>query len=545
MFLLLPLIILLLLVLPSTTTASSFSSSYHSTYIFNESGRADVTHTITFENLDPEKYLAEYSLITSKTQIEEVKAQLNSQSINTSILQQSGQTIIKTNFEPSQVAKQTQLELVVNYKSRDFAHKNGRIWEVNIPTLSQDTPINFGDYSLEVRVPKDFGPLMTSFPKPDLDPDSNANDKSYQFNAAKESTITLSFGDYQVYNLKLNYHLYNPWDKKARLEIALPPNLPPYQTVYYQSLNPSPNRIHLDGDGNYLAEYTLGPKEVKDITFEGQATVTIGQGTALTNHKNQLEAYLVPAKYWEVNDTKIKEQKSKIKDEFQLDENSTASEWARAIYEYVIHTLTYNPQRITQEVNRLGALGALEAPDQAVCMEFTDLTIALMRAVGIPAREIDGFAYTGDVTHQPTLPDSLHSWVQIYLSNQGWVNLDPTWGAVSGIDYFDYFDTNHLAFVIKGLDSERPFPAGSYKLDHPLEGKDIQVEFTGQLDESLKPLATWVSQFNQSVQEKGLRDIIFVIGGGLAAIILITTLLLLLTGKRNGEDKTNDQSRKT
>ena len=54
--------------------------------------------------------------------------------------------------------------------------------------------------------------------------------------------------------------------------------------------------------------------------------------------------------------------------------------------------------------------------------------------------------------------------------------VDPTWGKTTqGIDYFNSLDFEHVAFVIKGLDSEYPIPAGGYKFDK--ETKDVDVKF--------------------------------------------------------------------
>jgi len=49
-------------------------------------------------------------------------------------------------------------------------------------------------------------------------------------------------------------------------------------------------------------------------------------------------------------------------------------------------------------------------------MEFTDLFIALSRAAGIPAREINGFAYTDDIRLRPLdlVTDMLHAWPEYY-----------------------------------------------------------------------------------------------------------------------------------
>jgi hypothetical protein len=57
--------------------------------------------------------------------------------------------------------------------------------------------------------------------------------------------------------------------------------------------------------------------------------------------------------------------------------------------------------------------------------------------------------------------------------------VDPTWGSTTGgVDYFSTLDFDHFAFVIKGVDSNYPIPAGGYKFITDKNTKDISVEFT-------------------------------------------------------------------
>ena len=59
-----------------------------------------------------------------------------------------------------------------------------------------------------------------------------------------------------------------------------------------------------------------------------------------------------------------------------------------------------------------------------------------------------------------------------------WIQVDPTWTSTTGgIDYFNKLDNNHLVFSIKGLSSEKPHPAGSYKAADQKE-KDVEVSFS-------------------------------------------------------------------
>ena len=122
-------------------------------------------------------------------------------------------------------------------------------------------------------------------------------------------------------------------------------------------------------------------------------------------------------------------------------------------------------------------------------MEFTDTFIALSRAAGIPAREINGYAYTENPHVQPMgmVSDVLHSWPEYYDKEKNfWVPIDPTWGnTTGGVDFFHKLDLRHFAFVIHGVDSSKPYPPGSYKLGANPQ-KDVYVSF-GKLPKMRNP----------------------------------------------------------
>ena len=52
-------------------------------------------------------------------------------------------------------------------------------------------------------------------------------------------------------------------------------------------------------------------------------------------------------------------------------------------------------------VERVGAEAVITQEGKWTCMEFTDLFIALSRAFGIPAREVNGYAFTPDDNSKP------------------------------------------------------------------------------------------------------------------------------------------------
>ena len=136
----------------------------------------------------------------------------------------------------------------------------------------------------------------------------------------------------------------------------------------------------------------------------------------------------------------------------------------------MVSVLNYSQDRVkNNDFNRLGALTALNNPTQALCLEFSDLFVALTRAAGIPSRELTGYAYSSNTDIRPLslTKDILHAWAQYYDPSLGWVMVDPTWeNTTGGVDYFSKFDLNHLSLAIRGQNSQKPDPPS-----------DVRVEF--------------------------------------------------------------------
>jgi transglutaminase-like putative cysteine protease len=93
---------------------------------------------------------------------------------------------------------------------------------------------------------------------------------------------------------------------------------------------------------------------------------------------------------------------------------------------------------------------------QGVCQDFAHLTVACLRAVGLPARYVSGYLETRPPPGRPRLQgaDASHAWVSVLLPEFGWVDLDPTNDRVVDDDYVvtawgrDYSDVPPLKGVI-------------------------------------------------------------------------------------------------
>ncbi len=456
----------LFLFTPHANASEEFNVSYEITYKVKKDISVAVEQRISLTNKLANIYASQYQVSLGSTKIKDVWAQDSNGSLIPRVTKGENTTTIQVNFEEKVIGKDNTLTFTLGYVSEDYAMKNGRVLEIAIPKIAETEDLT--SYNINLVIPAIFEDPAFILPTP-TSITKAGSDNIYYFSqqAVQNKSITAAFGSYQVFNFDLSYHLNNKNSQEYYYEIVLPPDSP-FQQVFYQTITPEPDTIEVDPDGNWLALYKLKPNEKLDVVATGSAKLFIKpQKNYDFNPDYNLQDYLGPKKYWETDNEQIKSLATKLKT-------------AENIYNYLADNLIYDYAKVETNPERMGALSALENPSSAVCMEFTDLFIALARAAGIPAREVNGFAYTNNPKLRPLSlkQDVLHSWPQYY--DQGrklWINIDPTWGnTTAGIDYFNKLDLNHFAFVFHGLDSQFPLTPGSYKeFNDP--GKDVNISF--------------------------------------------------------------------
>lgn len=445
--------------------AEEFLTNFDLTYEVQKSGVTRITYSILLTNLTSTHYASEYTLTVNTEKIQNVSAFTPQGGLKFAVEKQSGKTQIRIFFNEKVVGKGQTLRFGLSYENDEIAQKNGRIWEIIIPKFNLDPTRE--TFEVNLRTPSDLGSPAYSLPPPWRQ--TTAQDWQILTWQGQQlfNGLRLAFGDFQLFDFKLTYHLKNPNLYPVFREIALPPDTA-YQRVNISQIRPQPNKVFLDKDKNWLARFNLSPGQKLTVQVWGKAQI-FSQAKFATPKisEENFSAYLLPQKYWEVKETKIQELAQKLMT-------------PQAIYNYVVQTLTYDFQKVASGGERLGAQGALENPNSAICTEFTDLFVALARAAQIPAREINGFAFTTDPKLRPLSleKDILHAWPEYFDKEKNtWVMVDPTWGKTTGgFNYFDNLDFNHFAFVIKGQNSEKPLPAGAYKLEE--KSKDVEVIFS-------------------------------------------------------------------
>lgn len=449
---------LVAVILPKTVLASdNFKTDYNVSYTVQEDGitRADMKVALTNTSSDY-YYASSYKIELGFDDITNITASdLGGKLAPKSEKTENGYSI-QLDFNKSVVGEGSKQEFTLSFNTTDIAKKVGKIWEINIPGI--DNKQGFNSFNVDLKVPSSFG--SPEYIKP------SQNNKNLQFNKEQltESGISLAFGDNQQYSFTLLYHLQNRNLFPIRTEIAIPMNTN-YQDVFIDSIYPEPLQVRRDTDGNWLAAYELNPAEQIEVKAKGKVNIYL-EPRHDPYTKSQLDLYLKEKPHWQISNQNIREIAKSLKT-------------PKNIYDYVVETLEYDYSRITNSNNRLGAIKILEKPKSAVCLEFTDLFITLARAAGIPAREVDGYAFTDNRRQRPLslVADILHAWPEYYdFEKETWVMIDPTWAdTTNGVDYFYTLDFDHFAFVKKGENSNYPIPAGGYKLIGDENKKDVFV----------------------------------------------------------------------
>lgn len=218
---------------------------------------------------------------------------------------------------------------------------------------------------------------------------------------------------------------------------------------------------------------------------------------------NKYEIYLQSRNIIDSDDKDIIELASKLvegENDLYVVVHKLAS-WTKNNIKYNLSTLTAEVSQKASWVleNKLG-----------VCDELTSLFIAMLRAVGIPAKFISGISFT----NSPLFPEQwgAHGWAEVYFPGVGFVPFDVTYGE------FGYVDPTHIK-LRESVDSDEA--STQYKwlarnVDLNTKSLDIDaslISFEGEIDEQisvktniLKPEVDFGSYNIIEAQLENLKD---------------------------------------
>jgi transglutaminase-like putative cysteine protease len=135
----------------------------------------------------------------------------------------------------------------------------------------------------------------------------------------------------------------------------------------------------------------------------------------------------------------------------ELLDNESPAQAALAAIEWVRNQLRYMPGTTGVHTS------AIEAWDggEGVCQDFAHLTLALVRAMGLPARYCSGYVHPdGEGDLGETVDGESHAWLEVWTGD--WTGFDPTAGKPVGDQHVlvargrDYADVPPLKGIFHG-----------------------------------------------------------------------------------------------
>jgi len=460
------------------------------TYEIQEDGTSKVTQDIALTNQEDEVIATNYTLITNQINTTEESGIEDDKTMPVKKELEGNISKIKAFFNEVEIGKGNVKKFTIMYKTKDIVYKTGDVWYINIPKSNITTQTSL--YNVKVIIPDSFKDKIFMAPMPQIEKKETPTTTTYYF--TKENLInngvTAAFGTYQILNFKLTYQINNDSYLNGTYEIALPSDIKGYQQISLTNIDPAPKNMYIDKDGNFIAQYKVYSGNKEEVEVTGSVKLITKQidpskGGSFENIPSSIKNnYTKKEIYWDTKDKLITELSKNI---YRADKNVTEN--AHEIYNYIVSNLKYDTEVINKQyLERKGAVTAIKTNESLSCMEFTDVFITLARNMGIPAREVNGYALSNDNNNLPSSinikgVDLLHSWAEFYDPNYGWVQIDPTWGTTSKIDYFTKLDTNHFAFVVRGLNSEQPLPAGMYRYED--NKKLINVDFANNVKDNI------------------------------------------------------------
>lgn len=349
-------------------------------------------------------------------------------------------------FETNWISAGEHYTYYENYSILDMVYGSGVEYRVGLWSTTTET--RYDNYTIILQGPAGTYPFLTS-PEADL---VSTDPPTWRYSTVLGKNETFGglrakfYGHPAYYKVKLSHVFSNNTGSQTTglgLDTILLNNDIPWQFSSVVSSSLPVQTMYFDEDNNLHAIFDVG-----DIPPGGQKLQTIeilyevdvyapGIDSSDVGNISEVPAtlskYLQPDDKWESNNSFILQATQQA-----VGTETNAYTAAEKISDYVVNSLNYEIQD-----RRQGGLWAA-SNQKGDCSEYTDLSIAIARAAGIPARALYGWGYYEEENLRG------HAWLEYYLPNVGWVPADPTWAETSG-NYFAKLDPIHLTRNVRGV----------------------------------------------------------------------------------------------
>jgi transglutaminase-like putative cysteine protease len=93
---------------------------------------------------------------------------------------------------------------------------------------------------------------------------------------------------------------------------------------------------------------------------------------------------------------------------------------------------------------------------RGVCQDFAHVMLSIVRSWGVPCRYVSGYLFHERGSHDRSVADASHAWVEAYLPSLGWIGFDPTNNVIAAERHIrvaigrDYADVPPTKGIYKG-----------------------------------------------------------------------------------------------
>lgn len=371
--------------------------------------------------------------------------------------------LIKARYPLSVTGKDK--EIVITYNSYALTSKTGAVYDMYIPSFSKDFEFETEKLSLSIDttvvVPKRFGDINFVTPEGKIKENDTNRVITYTREDLTGVISWVQIGTTQYYEFEIIQPFSASGDSsffENEYEILIPRDIdagPLEQRVFYSDISPNPEYVREDEEGNLIATFKLPSNEGGTIIIRGYIEVRDNKQPEISNAGSLsdipasiLGAYTGSAEYWEVEAPDIQQVASELKGD-----KTDVYNILETTYSYVVDLIDYSEVKRFGLNERQGALKTLQG-GAAVCMEYSDLFIALMRAQGVPARAAFGYGYDPRTTNGV---DTAHQWAEVYIPTlEEWVLVDTTWGETGSAIVGG--DLNHFYKYVAAKSPQEPAP---------------------------------------------------------------------------------------
>jgi hypothetical protein len=413
----------------SPVFSADTSTSLAVTYEINSSGDLSTDLLFTIENNSIIPIVVNYYTVTLPfSSMNDLQVTYSGRKLERSTHKQNVGTDVVINFDSAVIPVNDDLLFRATFNRSGYIDTDETVSYISLPSEFPDISFN----SSVVKYPSAWGTIAWSSVATQKSSQKDSV-RTIQFSALKESHLNFILGDELTYGFEIVRTLTNSDTTEKLFDVSIP-GWTHSQKVLFSEIEPIPDLVTNDKQGNLTFSYLLEAGRSQKVTVEGEILIT--ESTGELDLKG-LEVLIENSGYWQLNsDSEYKRVALYLKQKGldissqegsynDLEGKDLRARFVKEAYIYVINR--FDPAQISEtsleNPLRAGATLALQKEGGVVPEDYVDLLISILRHFGVPSKMVVGY-----------IPESagyktkgfFHSWVEYWQQDESsWKILDP------------------------------------------------------------------------------------------------------------------------